>query len=326
VLANLSSLGLLAGAITDFSRVTALEASCTRLSRAALRVFDRVLRTARRRSNIEFEAVANADEATLRVGGRSACAKDVQIAFLVEVRRYLGLTRTNGACADGPDREDARKGALALEATCGVCARSAGADIAHHARRALDRTARVGEGRHGREHRRLVTERLEQLPSELDQEVVLVRAPLDLEELVDRVQRLAGTRDEHGALVVAQVDEPAVGEGLVHLSREGNAHVTHDHAALEVHLVRNRLGQWHDALRRRRAHRVEDHVDVLDLGAVHIDVALGVHAVRRARLVGLRASPAASRGSLCGGSGRGVSVATEQHHYSLVDRKSERER
>ena len=241
---------------------------------------------------------------------RSAGAQGLRDANRVEVR--VGLTGAEELRLTPHENYDA----VAPEATRRVGARST---LAHKrwvcaANRTYGREARVGEGRYGGEHRRLVTERLEQLPSELDQEVVLVRAPLDLEELVDRVQRLAGTRDEHGALVVAQVDEPAVGEGLVHLSREGNAHVTHDHAALEVHLVRNRLGQWHDALRRRRAHRVEDHVDVLDLGAVHIDVALGVHAVRRARLVGLRASPAASRGSLCAVEAGSQSQRWSRHH------------
>ena len=79
-------------------------------------------------------------------------------------------------------------------------------------------------------------ERLEQRPSELDQKVVLIRAPLDVEQGVNKVIGVAGTRNEQGAPVSPGVDETAVrevpGSGR---PREGPAlHVTHDKAALEV--------------------------------------------------------------------------------------------
>ena len=60
---NTSSLGLLAGGekVATF-RATALEATCARLVRAASLSFDRVLRPARGRPNIEVVAVADAGE------------------------------------------------------------------------------------------------------------------------------------------------------------------------------------------------------------------------------------------------------------------------
>ena len=148
-----------------------------------------------------------------------------------------------------------------------------------------------------------MTERLEQLPSELDQKVVLVRAPLDLEDLVDRVLRIAGTRNEHGALVAPRVrDETAVGVGLVF--RDRRAHATR--AGLEVQLVRLEAVEGHRLL--------EDQADVLDMDLWEEDFGLRVHAVRRGRRVGLRASPAASRGSLCAVEAGSQSQRWSRHH------------
>ena len=157
-------------------------------------------------------------------------------------------------------------------------------------------------GLHRGEHRRVVLERREQLSEELHQEVVLVRAPVDVEQSVDEVTLLG--RDEHGALVRSQVYVMAVGVVVVHGGRKGDALGIlgevgpGEHAAVEVLVV---LLQAAEAL------LGEGQVDVVDLSGADFDARGGVHAVRRARRVGLRASPAASRGSLCGGSGGGSS-------------------
>ena len=59
----MSSLGLLAGGESGaIFRAKALEATCARLTRAAILSFDRVLRPARGRSNIEAVAVFDASE------------------------------------------------------------------------------------------------------------------------------------------------------------------------------------------------------------------------------------------------------------------------
>ena len=93
----------------------------------------------------------------------------------------------------------------------------------------------------------------------------------------------------------------AVDEGLVHDALERHTIVRDDdYAALQVQPV------LLEAVERLRA---ENNVDIFDPGAGGFNVTLRVHTQRRARRVAIRASSAASRGSLCVVRGAGVQAS-----------------